>query len=89
MAEKLVTIAKFTDYSEADLAKQLLDDFGIESVVVGQNLANIWPEAPVLPRSSCKPSKARHSKRWKSWNLRNLKRNRSNNTEGINWPITA
>ena len=48
MAEKIVTIAKFTDYSEADLAKQLLDDFGIESVVVGQNLANIWPEAPVF-----------------------------------------
>jgi hypothetical protein len=28
MADKLVTIAKFTDYSEADLARQLLDDFG-------------------------------------------------------------
>ncbi len=34
MAEKLVTIAKFTDYSEADLAKHLLDDFGIKSVVI-------------------------------------------------------
>ena len=48
MADKLVTIAQFTDYIEAGLAKQLLDDFGIESVVVGQNLANIWSDVPAL-----------------------------------------
>ena len=42
MADKLVTIAKFADYIEADLARQLLDDFGIESVVTGQNAANIY-----------------------------------------------
>ncbi len=41
MADKLVTIAKFADYIEADLAKQLLDDFGIKSVVTGQNAANL------------------------------------------------
>ena len=41
MAEKLVTIAQFADYIEADLAKQLLDDFGIKSVVTGQNAANL------------------------------------------------
>ncbi len=41
MAEKLVTIAQFADYIEADLAKQLLDDFGIKSVVTGQNVANL------------------------------------------------
>ncbi len=43
MAEKLVTIGKFADYIEADLAKQLLDDFGIKSVVTGQNVANVFP----------------------------------------------
>jgi len=42
LADKLVTIAKFADYIKADLAKQLLDDFGIESVVTGQNAANVY-----------------------------------------------
>ncbi|GAG40893.1 unnamed protein product, partial [marine sediment metagenome] len=39
MADKLVTIAKFADYSEADLAKHLLDDFGIKSVVMGEKFS--------------------------------------------------
>jgi len=43
MADKLVTIAQFQDYIEADLAKQLLEDFGIKSIVAGQNFANIYP----------------------------------------------
>jgi hypothetical protein len=42
MAEKLVTIAQYTDYIEADLAKQMLEDFGIQAVVTGQNAANIY-----------------------------------------------
>ena len=42
MADKLVTIAQFRDYIEAELAKQRLDDFGIESVVTGQNAANVY-----------------------------------------------
>ncbi|MHC4657733.1 MAG: putative signal transducing protein [Planctomycetota bacterium] len=42
MADKLVTIAEFADSSEADLAKQLLADFGIDSVVTGQHAANIY-----------------------------------------------
>ena len=48
MADKLVTIAQFADYIEADLAKQLLDDFGIKSVVTGQNAANIYSGLPAL-----------------------------------------
>ncbi len=48
MAEKLVTIAQFADYIEADLAKQLLDDFGIKSVVTGQNAANLYSGLPAL-----------------------------------------
>ncbi len=43
MADKLVTIAQFTDYIEAEMAKQLLDDFGIKSVVTGENAANLYP----------------------------------------------
>lgn len=43
MAEKLVTIATFTDYIEADLTKQLLDDFGIKSVVIGEKFGLPYP----------------------------------------------
>jgi len=43
MADKLVTIAKYTDYDEADLAKQLLDDFGIKSVVIGEKFGLPYP----------------------------------------------
>ena len=42
MADKLVTIAKFESYIEAELAKQLLDDFEVESFVAGQNTANVY-----------------------------------------------
>ena len=42
MEDKLVTIAKFSNYIEADLAKQMLDDFGIKSVVTGKNAANVY-----------------------------------------------
>ena len=48
MADKLVTIAQFTDYIEADLAKQLLADYGIKSVVTGQNVANVYSGLPAL-----------------------------------------
>jgi hypothetical protein len=44
--EKLITIAKFNDYIEADLAKQMLDDSGIESVVTGQNTGNVFSGVP-------------------------------------------
>ena len=40
MSEKLVTIAEFADYIQADLARQMLEDFDIKTVVTGQNVAN-------------------------------------------------
>lgn len=46
MSDKLVTIAKFTEVCEAELARQLLGDFRIKSVVTGQNFANMFP-API------------------------------------------
>jgi len=46
MEEKLVTIATFTDYIEAELAKQLLDDFGIKSVVIGEKFGLPYPMIP-------------------------------------------
>lgn len=42
MAGKLVTIATFSNYIEAELAKQKLGDYGIEAVVVGDNAANVY-----------------------------------------------
>ena len=43
MADKLVTIAQFTNYTEAEMAKQLLDDFGIKSVVIGEKFGLPYP----------------------------------------------
>jgi hypothetical protein len=48
VADKLVTIAKFTDYIEADLARQLLEDFGIKSVVRGQNFGSVYCGVPAV-----------------------------------------
>jgi hypothetical protein len=55
MTDKLVTIAQFTNYIEAEMAKQLLADYGIEAVATGGNASNIYsisavegPELQVL-----------------------------------------
>jgi hypothetical protein len=42
MADKLVTIASFADAIEANLAKQMLADFQIKSIVSGENTANVY-----------------------------------------------
>ncbi len=42
MDDKLITIAKFDNSIEADLAKQQLDDFGIKSLLAGVNAANVY-----------------------------------------------
>ncbi len=48
MTDKLITIAQFNDSMEAEMAKQLLADNGIEAVVTGQNTANIYSGLPAL-----------------------------------------
>jgi hypothetical protein len=42
MSEKLVTIAQFPSYIEAEMAKQLLADYGIEAIVTGDNTSNVY-----------------------------------------------
>jgi hypothetical protein len=42
MTDRLVTIAEFTDSIEASLAKQLLEDNGIECFLAEQNAANVY-----------------------------------------------
>ncbi|UCF43364.1 MAG: DUF2007 domain-containing protein [Planctomycetota bacterium] len=43
MDDKLVTMAQYTNPAEASLAKQILADFGIESVLTGENFSVIYP----------------------------------------------
>ena len=50
MHEKLVTVADFNDYIEADLAKQLLEDFGIQAIVKGSNVSNIFAAISAVQR---------------------------------------
>ncbi|MHC4478174.1 MAG: putative signal transducing protein [Planctomycetota bacterium] len=42
MGDRLVTIARYGDSLEANLAKQLLDGHGIKSVVTGEHAANVY-----------------------------------------------
>jgi hypothetical protein len=37
VAEKLVTVTQFANYIEAEMARQLLADYGIEAVATGTN----------------------------------------------------
>lgn len=46
MSEKLVTVARFSDYIQADLARQLLQDEGIEAFVMGGNVGNVYSGVP-------------------------------------------
>jgi hypothetical protein len=42
MDDRLVIIAQFANYIEAELAKQQLEDFGIKAVVTGGNASNMY-----------------------------------------------
>lgn len=48
MTDKLVTIAQFANYIEAEMTKQLLEDYGIKVFVTGENAANIYSGVPAL-----------------------------------------
>lgn len=48
MPDKLVIIAQFANYIEAEMAKQLLADYDIKAVVTGQHASNIYSGVPAL-----------------------------------------
>jgi len=48
MDEKLITIATYTDSIKAELARQLLADYGIEAVVTDQLSTNIFAGVPTI-----------------------------------------
>lgn len=43
MGTKLVTVATFNSYIEAEMAKQTLRDNGIEAFATGENASNVYP----------------------------------------------
>jgi len=45
MTDKFVIVAEYADSMTAELAKQVLEDFDIRAVIVGQNVANLFPSA--------------------------------------------
>jgi hypothetical protein len=44
--DRLVTIARFSDNIEAEMARQTLGDFGIDAVLTGQNVAAVFGGVP-------------------------------------------
>ncbi len=40
MADKLVTIAEYMDSMQAEMARQILEDFDIKAVIIGENASN-------------------------------------------------
>lgn len=48
MSEKLVTVARYTDYVQADMARQMLEEEGIKAFVMGQNVGNIYSGVPAV-----------------------------------------
>jgi hypothetical protein len=63
VADKLVTIAQFENYIEAEMAKQLLADYGIKAVATGTHASNLYPisavEKPELQVLQSQAEKAR------------------------------
>ncbi|MHC4648334.1 MAG: putative signal transducing protein [Planctomycetota bacterium] len=63
MHDKLVTIAQFNNYIEAEMAKQLLADYGIEAVATGENASNLYSiptvEGPQLHVTESNAQRAR------------------------------
>jgi len=64
MADKLVVIARFSDYIEAEMARQALADGGIEAVVTGANASSVCPLPAVEgPELQVLESRARRARR--------------------------
>ncbi len=63
MDDKLITIAQFPSYIEAEMAKQLLADYGIEAVATGENASDMFSlpavEGPELQVPESKAQQAR------------------------------
>jgi len=63
MGDKLITVAQFPSYIEAELAKQQLADSGVEAVVTGVNSSNMYGGLPFvgLPELQVLESRAKEA----------------------------
>ena len=63
VGERLVTIAQFPSYIEAELAKQQLADSGVDAVVTGANASNMYGGLPFvgLPELQVLESRAKEA----------------------------
>ena len=63
VADKRVTIVQYPSYIEAEMARQLSADYGIEAVATGENASNIYSlpaiEGPELQVLESQAEKAR------------------------------
>ena len=62
MEDKLITIAEFENYMQADLSRQTLEDFGIKAVVTGQNAANIYSGLTSIARPALQVMQSQEQK---------------------------
>ena len=46
MSEKFVTVAQFSNYIDADLARQSLEGEGVKVVMTGENVASVYTGLP-------------------------------------------
>jgi hypothetical protein len=53
MADKLVTVAKFTNSMDAHLAQMSLEAAGIESALVGEESSNVLPLVQITSIELC------------------------------------
>ena len=61
MDDKLVIIAQFTNYIEAEMARQLLADYGIKAVATGENASSMCFSAVEGPQLQVPESQARQA----------------------------
>ena len=63
MDDELVTIAKYNDSAQAELARQMLADYDIQAVVAGQHTANIYSglESFAVTELQCLQSQAQQA----------------------------
>ncbi len=46
--EKLITVARYDNSVDADLARQLLEEQGIKAAVMGENVGNVYSGVPAV-----------------------------------------
>ena len=48
MEDKLVTVARYKEYTEAEMARRLLENNGIKAIVTGDGAAKVYSGVPAV-----------------------------------------